>query len=99
MIHVSNEAAEWFKQELGLEAGQAVRFFARYSAGGKLHPGFSLGIDVDKPVSPGIKAEVEGITFFMEDQDMWYLDGYHLNVTYDQQLGDIEYEYEAAAPN
>ncbi|MNP63788.1 hypothetical protein D3C76_1592280 [compost metagenome] len=50
-------------------------------------------------MSPGIKAEVEGITFFMEDQDMWYLDGYHLNVTYDQQLGDIEYEYEAAAPN
>ncbi|MDU4696204.1 MAG: hypothetical protein E6Y08_10335 [Paenibacillus sp.] len=99
MIHVSNEAAVWFKQELGLEEGQAVRFFARYSAGGKLHPGFSLGIDVDQPVSPGIQAEVEGITFFMEAQDMWYLDGYHLNVTYDPQLSDIKYEYEAAAPN
>lgn len=99
MIHVSNEAADWFKQELGLEAGQAVRFFARYSAGGKLHPGFSLGIDIDQPVSPGIKAEVGGITFYMEDQDMWYLDGYHLNVSYDQQRGDIEYEYEAEAPN
>ncbi|CAM4333846.1 MULTISPECIES: HesB/YadR/YfhF family protein [Paenibacillus] len=99
MIHVSSEAAAWFKKELGLQEGQAVRFFARYSAGGKLHPGFSLGIDVDQPVSPGIKSEVEGITFYMEDQDLWYLDGYHLNVTYDPQLGDIEYEYEVAAPN
>lgn len=96
MINVTHEAAEWFKQELSLQAGQAVRFFARYSAGGKLHPGFSLGIDVDQPISPGIASKVEGITFYMEDQDMWYLDGYHLNVLYDQGLGDIEYQYEAA---
>lgn len=44
-------------------------------------------------------SEVEGITFYMEDQDKWYLDGYHLNVTYDEGLGDIEYKYEAALPN
>ncbi|MGG6311228.1 HesB/YadR/YfhF family protein [Paenibacillus macerans] len=99
MINVTHEAAEWFKQELGLQAGQAVRFFARYSAGGKLHPGFSLGIDVDRPVSPGLASEVGGITFYMENQDLWYLDGYHLNVSFDPRLGDIEYEYEAAAPN
>lgn len=100
MIKVTHEAADWFKRELGLEAGQAVRFFARYSAGGNLHPGFSLGIDVDRPVSPGITSVVEGITFFMEERDMWYLSGYHLNVSYDQRLGDIEYEYEAAGvPN
>lgn len=99
MINVTHEAAEWFKQELEIKAGQAIRFFARYSAGGKLHPGFSLGIDIDKPVSPGIAAEVDGITFYMEDWDMWYLDGYHLNVSYNQGLSDIEYEYEVAASN
>ncbi|MBS5909924.1 hypothetical protein P4H94_29500 [Paenibacillus macerans] len=99
MIHVTQEAAEWFKRELDLKNGQAVRFFARYSSGGKLYPGFSLGIGVDRPVSPALTSEVEGITFYMEDQDKWYLDGYHLNVTYDEGLGDIEYKYEAALPN
>lgn len=99
MINVTKEAAEWFKQELDLEEGHAVRFFARYSAGGKLHPGFSLGIGIESPVSPGIISEVEGITFYMEDKDMWYLQGYDLNIVYDKEQQDIEYHYEKTHVN
>lgn len=94
MIEVTEEAALWFKKELGLREGQAVRLFARYSAGGKLHPGFSLGIEVENPVSPGISSTTEGITFFMEEQDEWYLDGHNLKVVYNAAEDDIEYEYE-----
>ncbi|WP_055108367.1 HesB/YadR/YfhF family protein [Paenibacillus ihumii] len=94
MINVTKEAAGWFKNELGVQEGQAIRFFARYSAGGTLHPGFSLGIGIEQPVSPGTISEVEGITFYMEDKDLWYLKGYHLNVVYDQIHNDIEYTYE-----
>ncbi|GGH18260.1 HesB/YadR/YfhF family protein [Paenibacillus segetis] len=96
MINVTHEAAEWFKHELGLQEGQSVRFFARYSAGGIIHPGFSLGIEVDEPVSLGVSSVVDGITFYMENKDLWYLDGYRLNVTYVPSEGDIEYKYEIA---
>ncbi|MEF2965105.1 HesB/YadR/YfhF family protein [Paenibacillus sp. M1] len=94
MINITKEAALWFKKELDLKDGQAVRLFARYSSGGKIHPGFSLGIQSDEPVSPGISSEAEGITFFMEESDKWYLDGYNLKVTYNAAEDDIEYEYE-----
>ncbi|MNJ62845.1 Iron-sulfur cluster biosynthesis [compost metagenome] len=93
MINVTHEAADWFKDELGIEEGQAVRFFARYSAGGILHPGFSLGLQVEPPMSAGISSVVDGITFFMEDKDMWYLDGYHLQVAYDQAVEGIDFQY------
>ncbi|AZK47695.1 HesB/YadR/YfhF family protein [Paenibacillus lentus] len=96
MINVTKEAAGWFKNELGVQAGQAIRFFARYSAGGTIHPGFSLGIEIENPVSPGTVSEVEGIKFFMEDKDLWYLKGYNLNVEYNQKHHDIEYKYEIA---
>ncbi|MNI79659.1 Iron-sulfur cluster biosynthesis [compost metagenome] len=94
MIDVTKEAADWFIQELGLKEGQAVRFFARYSAGGHIHPGFSLGLQVEEPLSPGATSVVQGITFYMEDRDLWYLDGYRLIVSYDDKEGDIVYTYE-----
>ncbi|GAA0134251.1 HesB/YadR/YfhF family protein [Paenibacillus sp. YSY-4.3] len=96
MINVTKEAARWYKNELGVQEGQAIRFFARYSAGGTIHPGFALGIGIETPVSPGAVSEVDGITFYMEDKDLWYLKGYNLNVVYDQKHNDIEYEYETA---
>ncbi|GGA38941.1 HesB/YadR/YfhF family protein [Paenibacillus physcomitrellae] len=93
MIHVAEDAAEWYKKELNLHEGQSVRFFARYSAGGHIHPGFSLGIDTEEPKKPGLSTTVGGIRFYMEEQDLWYLDGYDLKVSYDGETDDIIYEY------
>ncbi|MBP1904072.1 uncharacterized protein YneR [Paenibacillus turicensis] len=93
MINVTHEATDWFKHELGIEEGQAVRFFARYSAGGELHPGFSLGLQVEPPMSAGLSSVIDGITFYMEDKDMWYLEGYDLQVAYDQALEGIDFKY------
>ncbi|USB35087.1 HesB/YadR/YfhF family protein [Paenibacillus sp. YPG26] len=93
MIHVTDSAAKWYKKELELQEGQAIRFFVRYSAGGHIHPGFSLGIGVEDPGSPGYAMEAEGINFYMEEQDMWYLEGYDLKVTYEESSDDIAYEY------
>ncbi|AWB46872.1 hypothetical protein DCC85_09290 [Paenibacillus sp. CAA11] len=94
MIQVTEQAANWYKQELDLQSGQAIRFFARYSAGGHIHPGFSLGIQVEEPQHPGYSTVVSGITFYMEQQDLWYLDGYCLDVSYDPDADDILYTYE-----
>ncbi|MBP2001014.1 uncharacterized protein YneR [Paenibacillus shirakamiensis] len=93
MINVSVKAAMWYKKELELQAGQAVRFFVRYSAGGHIHPGFSLGIEVEHATTPGFSTVVDDIQFFMEEQDLWYLEGYDLQVTYDETTDDIHYEY------
>ncbi|MEC0240420.1 hypothetical protein P4H66_11210 [Paenibacillus dokdonensis] len=93
-LRISNDAAKWYIKELGLQNGSALRFFPRYSSGGGLHPGFSLGISVEDPERPLLKEELEGIIFFMEEQDAWYLRGYDLVVRYLESQDDIEYIYE-----
>ncbi|GIP27269.1 hypothetical protein J23TS9_23990 [Paenibacillus sp. J23TS9] len=93
-LRISNDAAKWYIKELGLQNGSALRFFPRYSSGGGLHPGFSLGISVEDPERPLLKEELEGIIFFMEEQDGWYLRGYDLVVRYLESQDDIEYIYE-----
>ncbi|PYE52103.1 hypothetical protein HUB98_28460 [Paenibacillus barcinonensis] len=92
-LHVSEQAARWYKEELNLNEGDSIRFFARYSSGGGLHPGFSLGIAVEKPRHPAEQTEVSGIQFFMEDHDYWYLKGHQLHVDVVDEGHDIEYRY------
>ncbi|MBE9913144.1 hypothetical protein G8C92_03705 [Paenibacillus donghaensis] len=98
-LRISNDAAKWYIRELGLQSGSALRFFPRYSSGGGLHPGFSLGISVEAPDRPLLKEEREGIVFFMEEQDGWYLSGYDLVVRYLESQDDIEYIYEENTEN
>ncbi len=73
-IHISNEAANWYKDELVLQNGDFVRFFARYGGFSTVHQGFSLGLSNDKPEDVGVQLEVNGVTYFIEDRDLWYFD-------------------------
>jgi len=94
-MEISQAAAAWFKRELDLKNGDYIRLFPRYSSGGGLHPGFSLGIANDAPGRPAIQVEQEGIVFYMEEQDLWYMEGYDLTIVYSESEDDIEYKYEA----
>ncbi|MDQ0193331.1 HesB/YadR/YfhF family protein [Paenibacillus wynnii] len=94
-IVISKEAASWFKRELGVTEGGYIRLFPRYSSGGGLHPGFSLGIAIEPPARPRIETTQEGIIFYIEEQDLWYMEGYGLSVVYSEAEDDIEYKYEA----
>lgn len=94
---ISPEAAAWFKRELNLRNGDYVRLFPRYSSGGGLHPGFSLGIATEPPGRPAVRAEQDSLIFYMEEQDLWYMEGYSLSIVYSEAEDDIEYVYEPAA--
>ncbi|ASA22125.1 HesB/YadR/YfhF family protein [Paenibacillus donghaensis] len=92
-MEISQPAAAWFKRELGLDNGEYIRLFPRYSSGGGLHPGFSLGIMVEKPGGPAVEVRQEGIVFYMEEQDLWYMEGYSLLINYSEAEDDIAYIY------
>lgn len=94
-MEISQAAAAWFKRELDLKNGDYIRLFPRYSSGGGLHPGFSLGIATEAPGRPAIRVEQDGIVFYMEEQDLWYMEGYGLTIVYSESEDDIEYKYEA----
>jgi uncharacterized protein YneR len=91
---ISPEAAAWFKRELTLQDGDHIRLFPRYSSGGGLHPGFSLGIATEPPGRHAVTTEQGGLIFYMEEQDLWYMEGYNLSIVYSKTEDDIEYRYE-----
>lgn len=94
IMTISREASAWYRRELGLKDGDYIRLFPRYSSGGGLHPGFSLGIANEPPARAAVEVTESGIVFYMEEQDLWYMEGYSLSVEYVPAEDDIVYNYQ-----
>lgn len=90
---ISDEAAAWYIDEMNLQTGDTVRFFARYGGCSTVQSGFSLGVNKDNPISPATATQKNGITFYIEENDVWYFDGHDLSVTINERFGEPEYQY------
>lgn len=88
---ITQPAAKWFIDEMDLQEGDYVRFFARYGGHGGIHKGFSLAISNDKPNDPAIQTESQGVTFFVENSDIWYFDKMDFHIKYSRKLDEVEY--------
>ncbi|GIN92729.1 hypothetical protein J6TS1_20300 [Siminovitchia terrae] len=93
-IKISNHAVEWFKDEMFLTTGDTVRFFVRYGGSSPLHEGFSLGMNKEEPMDPGVEYQKDGITFFIEERDLWYFKDHDLVVDVDENKDGPVYSYE-----
>ncbi|UOF91549.1 HesB/YadR/YfhF family protein [Fodinisporobacter ferrooxydans] len=86
---VTDAAVSWFRDEMHVKDGEGVRIFARYGGCGTVQSGFSLGIAKEHPREIGISATSSGILFFIETDDMWYLNDSDLTVDYDRAKDEI----------
>ncbi|SER67160.1 Uncharacterized protein YneR [Gracilibacillus ureilyticus] len=94
-IKVTEKALKWFKDEVELTDGDTVKFQAKYGGSSPIHEGFSLAFQVkEEPGEVFASTEKGGITFFIDTTDAWYFEGYHLVVTFDEELKEVSYEYE-----
>lgn len=79
-INVTEEALQFFKDEMEVEAGQTVRLFAKYGGSTDLTHGFSVGViteDIDNAV---VETNADGIRFVVAEQDEWLFQGQDVNV-------------------
>ncbi|MGM1045890.1 Uncharacterized protein YneR [Paenibacillus uliginis N3/975] len=77
-IIVTDAAVDCFKKDWEYSIGDYVRIYVRYSGGGE--DAFAFGITRDEPRYPAISNVYGGITFFIEENDLWYLDGRDLTI-------------------
>jgi len=93
-IHISDEAFNWYKNEFSLKDGDYVKFFVRYGGFHSLQRGFSLGISLEKPYDIGVGTKKNGVTFYVEEKDLWYFDQHDLYVNYNRIYDEPEFHYE-----
>ena len=93
-IRLSEKALTWFKQEMEVEKGDFIRFYARYGGSSPFHEGFSLGMTREQPHEIGIETVVEDIHFYIEKSDEWFFNEHHLVVDVDNSSDELRYSYE-----
>ena len=95
-IVLSNEALHWFKEEMDVETGDSIQFFARYGGASPLHEGFSLGVRMETPDEATVTTEHDGVHYYIESRDEWYFIEHDLHVNVDPTLNELVYSYEKA---
>lgn len=93
-LTITDEAAQWYKEELELEDGDYLRFFVRYGGVGGLIPGFSLGVNTSSPEEIHASTIVKNITFYIDGSDVWYFEGKNLHVHLDDVTAEPIFAYE-----
>ncbi|MCG7407385.1 Fe-S cluster assembly protein HesB [Paenibacillus sp. ACRRX] len=78
-LRVTSEAVQRFQSEWGFVAGDSVRVFVRYSGFSATGP-YSFGIMKDSPRYPAVTVQLNGITFYMEQNDIWFLENEQLTI-------------------
>lgn len=97
-ITISDKVVQWYKEDLALNEGDFVKFYVRYGGFNSFIKGFSLGVEKAKPEQAHTQTKKDGITFFMEDSDTWYLNNKDLIIDFNEQLGEPEFRQEMQAP-
>ncbi|ACA40542.1 HesB/YadR/YfhF family protein [Lysinibacillus sphaericus] len=92
-IALTNEALQWFKQEMEVEPGDTIRFYARYGGSSPFHEGFSLGMTLEEPIAIGAEAVIDGVTYYIDEKDLWFFNDHNLHVDVDASLDELQYEY------
>lgn len=86
---VEQPAANWYKAQMELEQGDHVRIYVRLGGCGSVHPGLSLGVMQDEPREIGAEHSVDGIHFYIEKDNMWYLEEKQLRISFDTASEEI----------
>ncbi|MGE7184875.1 HesB/YadR/YfhF family protein [Peribacillus sp. NPDC006672] len=96
-LTISDQAAKWYIDELGLQEGSHLRFYVRYGGHSTVQSGFSLGIMQEEPEAEAAVTTINEINFYVEEKDLWYFDGHDLLVTFNEKLAEPEFHYEKDA--
>ena len=93
-LTVDEQAANWFKEEVGIREGAGIRIKAKIYGGSPVREGFGLAIDPVEALSPIASFEAEnGVFFFIEDTDEWFFDEHDLTITLNEALNEPHYIY------
>ncbi len=91
-FQISNDAAKWFIDEFNLEHGDHVQFYIKIYGGIPTpRPSYFLGIRVGEVSESSQMAKEEGISFYFNEADTWFLDDLSLSI--ELENGEAAYKF------
>lgn len=84
-IRISDQALKFFKEDMDLGSGDAVRFTSKVYGKTNIHEGVSVMVQVSQPQKVLVSETIDGITFFAEEDDAWFYNDHSLEVDYDEE--------------
>ncbi|ARK30415.1 HesB/YadR/YfhF family protein [Halalkalibacter krulwichiae] len=84
---ITDSAASLYKKEIPLSDGETIRLYVR--VGGIGSGGFSVGVMKEQPSDTSFKVKKQGITFFVNEDDFWYLDD--MTIDYNEDTGYLDF--------
>ncbi|MGG1396447.1 hypothetical protein ABE288_00890 [Bacillus salipaludis] len=92
-ITIDEKAAAWFTKEFELNKPFSIRMFPQYAGFGQKHKGYSLAFSAEIPANVGYSKEVNGITFFVEGNDVWFFEDTQTLLSVDDRLEELQVSY------
>ena len=92
-ISIDEKATSWFTKEFEISKPISIRLFPQYAGFGEKNKGFSLAFSAEMPSNVGFAKEINGITFFVEGNDIWFFEDTETFLTVNDLIEEIQITY------
>ncbi|MEH7544765.1 MULTISPECIES: HesB/YadR/YfhF family protein [Bacillaceae] len=96
-ISIDEKAALWFTKEFEMNKPISIRLFPQYAGFGEKNKGYSLAFSIEQPADAGYAQEMNGITFYVEGNDVWFFKDTETYLSVDEALEEIQITYKEKA--
>lgn len=80
IFEISQSVADFYKQELEVATNESIRLFVQGAEG------FFLGVQKEECCGEDYKLNVNGVTFFIKENDLWHFNGKKLDMEQEQLI-------------
>jgi len=89
ILTIDERAFSWFTNEFELKKPLSIRLFPQYAGFGQKHKGYSLAFSAESPANAEFIKEMDGITFYVEGNDLWFFDDAETRISIDDN-GELQ---------
>lgn len=88
-ISIDEKATSWFSKEFEFNRPFSIRMYPQYAGFGEKNKGYSLAFSAEIPANAGYVKEINGITFFVEGNDVWFFEDTETYLSADDLVDEI----------
>lgn len=93
LISIDEKAASWFKKEFDFNRPFSIRMYPQYAGFGQKNKGYSLAFSAETPSNAGFTTLLNGITFYVEGNDIWFFESTETYLSVDEFLDELQVDF------